>query len=357
MEDLKFFLRCPKCKTSSLDFATDYINCLKCNSKFPRKNCTTYLIHDEKSSKDSLKIIKWWDDLCIQWYSSFDKTLTPKKLNEILPELEDSFKKEEHIIYDLDLKSIKNKMVLDIGCGGGAADCIMRSYGAKVFSIDISGERAASTGLKHSLLNIDKKGEGFAAQVNAENIPCCDNSFDIVYSNGVWMHTENYKKLADEAFRVLKPGGKLIIMLYSKYSSQYLIHLLYDGLFKGYIFKYGKKYWLGAATEGKPKFNSQLNPFTKVFSFSQIKELLSQFSNLEMRKKGFTINEIPYFGRRLKNYIRRVSKAKLYHNAGLMRVGKPIYPGYLKIEKILSRFIGWNTIVTADKPKVNIKNE
>tara|TARA_B100000767_G_scaffold31761_1_gene27150 strand:- start:193 stop:906 length:714 start_codon:yes stop_codon:yes gene_type:complete len=213
------------------------IKCKSCGSRYPGAKNSYYLIDDNSVNDDQVKMMKWWNDLCMQWYTEFDKTLTSKKLESILPELEESFFVEDHLIFNLDLNNIKDKSILDIGCGGGAADCIMRKYGANVYSIDVSGERAASTGFKHSLI---KESFGVAAQANAENIPFADNTHDIVYSNGVWMHSESYVNIAEEAFRVLKLGGRLVIMLDAKYSSQYFIHLLYDGILKGYLWRYGK---------------------------------------------------------------------------------------------------------------------
>ncbi|MDA9868415.1 hypothetical protein N9D67_01020 [Gammaproteobacteria bacterium] len=84
---------------------------------------------ESNKTSDQQKMMNWWDDLCMQWYSDYDKNLTAKKLYSVLPELEESFQTEEHLIFNLDLNTIKNKFILHIGCGGGAADCIMRKYG------------------------------------------------------------------------------------------------------------------------------------------------------------------------------------------------------------------------------------
>ena len=69
-----------------------------------------------------------------------------------------------------------------------------------------------------------------------------------------------------------------------------------------------------------------------------------------MKKRGFNINEIPFFGRRLKKLFMRFRNASYYHDAGIMRVGVPIYAGYLPIEKKLEKYIGWNIFISAKKP-------
>lgn len=60
--------------------------------------------------------------------------------------------------------------------------------------------------------------EGNLKVGNAEALEFEDNSFDVVYSYGVLHHTENTQKAIDEVFRVLKPSGTAIIMLYNKNS-------------------------------------------------------------------------------------------------------------------------------------------
>jgi ubiquinone/menaquinone biosynthesis C-methylase UbiE len=44
-----------------------------------------------------------------------------------------------------------------------------------------------------------------------ENIPFEDESLDIVYCISVIEHTGNYLRIVDEFYRVIKPGGKLLI--------------------------------------------------------------------------------------------------------------------------------------------------
>ena len=59
---------------------------------------------------------------------------------------------------------------------------------------------------------------------DAENFQFEDESFDIVFSNGVLHHTPDIGKSFREAYRVLKQGGEFWVIMYHK-NSIFSIHL------------------------------------------------------------------------------------------------------------------------------------
>src|SRR5207248_8707048 len=61
---------------------------------------------------------------------------------------------------------------------------------------------------------------------NAESLSFADESFDWLYSHGVLHHTPNTQKAIDEVWRVLKPNGRAIIMLYHKSSFNYYARIM-----------------------------------------------------------------------------------------------------------------------------------
>jgi ubiquinone/menaquinone biosynthesis C-methylase UbiE len=60
---------------------------------------------------------------------------------------------------------------------------------------------------------------------NAEQIDFPDNYFDIVFSHGVLHHSPRIYQIVKEMYRVLKPGGMFIVMLYHKNSINYQISI------------------------------------------------------------------------------------------------------------------------------------
>ena len=110
------------------------------------------------------------------------------------------------------LASLKEgETVVDLGSGGGL-DCFLaaRKVGAKgkVIGIDMTVEmleRARANCKKGGYKNVEfRLGE-------IENMPVADNTADIIISNCVINLSPDKERVFKEAFRVLKPKGRLMI--------------------------------------------------------------------------------------------------------------------------------------------------
>ncbi len=102
---------------------------------------------------------------------------------------------------------LKNKKVLEIGCGYGSLSVYMAKKGAKVTGIDISSEA-----IKISKRNASLNGQKIILkQASGENISFKDQFFDLVVCCETLEHIPNYKKVIDEIIRVTKNSGNIII--------------------------------------------------------------------------------------------------------------------------------------------------
>jgi SAM-dependent methyltransferase len=102
------------------------------------------------------------------------------------------------------LGDLKDKKVLEFGCGAGHTAGLMALCGADVTAFDISEESVAVTNRRAEVNNLPNLKAEVAV---GEDLPYPDEAFDIVFGRAV-LHHLDVKQAAGELARVLKPGGK-----------------------------------------------------------------------------------------------------------------------------------------------------
>ena len=114
------------------------------------------------------------------------------------------------------------KKVLEIGLGEGAdAERLIRE-GAHWSGVDLTAESIARVRTRLTLreLPYDELRQG-----SVLDLPFADGSFDMVFSHGVLHHVPEITKAQSEIHRVLRPGGELVIMMYARWSLNYLVSI------------------------------------------------------------------------------------------------------------------------------------
>jgi arsenite methyltransferase len=105
----------------------------------------------------------------------------------------------------------EGETVLDIGCGSGVDTIFaakMTGPAGKVVGIDLMPEmlQRAKENLKSA--NLDNV---IYQEASAVKLSFPDENFDVVISNGVFNLVPDKARALSEVFRVLKPGGRLMI--------------------------------------------------------------------------------------------------------------------------------------------------
>jgi ArsR family transcriptional regulator len=99
--------------------------------------------------------------------------------------------------------------IADLGAGDGTVSRLLARQAEFVHCIDNSPrmvELGRSLAKKEQLKNVDY------VLGDIEKVPLADRSVDIALLSQALHHAENPKKALSEAFRILKPGGRLLIL-------------------------------------------------------------------------------------------------------------------------------------------------
>jgi ubiquinone/menaquinone biosynthesis C-methylase UbiE len=202
--------------------------------------------------------------------------------------------------------------VLEIGGGMGTDLAQFAAHGAIVTDLDLSAGH-----LQLAEENFRLRGlRGRFIHHDAETLPFDDRSFDLVYSNGVLHHTPNTVAVVGEIRRVLRPGGRAIIMFYAESSLHYWRQLVWGiGVKQGLLDRVSMGEIMSRSVE---RTSNDAKPLVKVYTRPRLRTLFKDFVNVEIHQRQLLAEELP-----------RVLRWTLSES---------------------ERRLGWNLIVKATKP-------
>src|SRR5207302_10324036 len=96
---------------------------------------------------------------------------------------------------------LRAKRILDIGCGLGMYVSQFRHFSDDVHGVDVDPDKVAQGSQYLPNLRV----------APAEDLPFSDDSFDVILLNEVIEHVDDDRLTILEAFRVLAPGGHIVI--------------------------------------------------------------------------------------------------------------------------------------------------
>lgn len=114
------------------------------------------------------------------------------------------------IANQFDLDWLKGKKCLDAGCGSGRYSVALALHGVdSVTAVDVS-----RSGLEEAKRRAIDFPQISFQQASVLDLPFDDATFDFVWSAGVIHHTANFDLALSELTRVLRPGGRLFLLVY-----------------------------------------------------------------------------------------------------------------------------------------------
>jgi len=228
--------------------------------------------------------IKHWDSY---WESIKEKDFT------LIADI--SRKKEAEVLLDEINELGEDIKILEPGCGSATGSMIVADKG-NIVGLDFSIEA-----LKRAVRNFANVGRKIeCVQGDMNNMGFDNNSFDLVWNQGVLEHFDDIKKPFSEMVRVCKKNGKIIVFIPGRRSWEYLIYRLHYAT-KIVPWAFGKQDW---------------------YTSSELKELLYKGNEDKLELKKITgvvplFPPVPFRGKFVKKIL------------------KPISWGWEKIENVL----------------------
>ena len=175
------------------------------------------------------------------WWQAKPMTYVDWEADDREPNMENDFlKMEEYVLRTgpwlkawFQSNSFEGLRCLDLGSGSGIFSSMLSRRGAHVTAIDLTD----------TAVNLTRKTAAFfecavsPVRCDAECNPFDNEAFDFIFSWGVLHHTHDMNTALKELSRILKPGGRGMMMVYHRCSVVYYVHGLYWLLAKGKIFR------------------------------------------------------------------------------------------------------------------------
>ncbi|MCB8943129.1 MAG: class I SAM-dependent methyltransferase [Ardenticatenaceae bacterium] len=234
------------------------------------------------------------------------------------------YQTEWHIPELVPFAQFADKDVLEIGLGLGTDGTQFARHGARYTGVDLTEAAVEATRLHFETLGYSGR---FEVQ-NAEALTLEDEAFDLVYSHGVLHHTANIENTFREINRVLKPNGRIILMLYHRHSFNYYIRILGYMRLKVFFYTALRHLNLREAADGELEIHYQnylrqgwpyfskaefphhatdgaACPIAHCYSRQEVAQLLSPyFENIQFAVAHFPINKsLPRFPRSIEKAI------------------------------------------------------
>lgn len=208
------------------------------------------------------------------------------------------------------------KRLLEVGCGMGTDLLQFARGGAICTGVDLTPRSVEISSLHFGLYGM----RADFVLADGERLPFGDDSFDVVYSNGVLHHTPDTAQAVRELHRVLKPEGTARVMLYHRHSLYYWTEIiLHRGVLRGHFLRGHSPEEIMSRYVEYSEHGAR--PLVKVYSQKQARKLFEPFVEVKTEVEQMIREEL--------RFVRPLVSEKMFQR--------------------LRRSAGWNVIITAKK--------
>ncbi|MEO0367289.1 MAG: class I SAM-dependent methyltransferase [Pseudomonadota bacterium] len=256
-----------------------------------------------KARADETQLIEqYWDNNVANWKVAAHLSAGSP---EFFAEVERyRFEKLDYLPKVINYNDFKGQSVLDVGCGLATDLSRFARGGATVTGIDIS-----QTAVDYAKQNFAQR-ELVAdfEKMDGQQLDYDDNVFDFVYCHTVLHFTNDPAAMVAEIHRVLKPGGKALLMTINRASWLYFLHRV-AGVKIDYL--------------DSPQFNP--------FNYREFEALCAPFAQCEMLVERFPVRTEVHSG--IKAFVYNTCFVDFYNALPRAVIGRTGYHLLARVQK------------------------
>lgn len=206
------YLYCPNCKedlylasyNNENEINKGSLKCVDCNETYEILNGVPIFCTRNNNRKLDLTA----QNFAYSWqtFSSTQKDFYQKQFFDWLSPINKDF--------------LKDKFVLDAGCGKGHHLMMISSYVKEAIGVDISDSAFIAYKNTKDLANIH------IIQADLNHLPLKGELFDYIYSIGVVHHTEKPKLTTQNLYKKTKKDGSLSLWIYGRENNWWIIYFI-----------------------------------------------------------------------------------------------------------------------------------
>ena len=196
MQTLNELVMCPNCASIKINWTAIKVSCIECLSEFRRDEEFVDFVEDSTLYELEAKTLEVWGN----------------DLHKTALSVQPHFIQMQQLFPEIWKRSLSGN-VLEIGCGSGTDTFNMSKLNESIslIAFDLGSNVARLSKLFRNQKNIH------IFRANALSIPLRNDSINMVYSFGVFHHTNNPAKCFEEAYRVMNKKGTLFFYVYSSH--------------------------------------------------------------------------------------------------------------------------------------------
>jgi SAM-dependent methyltransferase len=183
-------------------------------------------------------------------------------------------------------EQVAGRRLLEVGLGYGTLSEALARMGADYHGLDIAAGPVDM--VRHRLASVPGGQPEQVQQGSALALPFPDASFDFFASIGCLHHTGDLFGAVQEVRRVLRPGGRLVLMVYNRRSLRRLVAAVRDRA--------------GGDEEMRARYDATTDgtaaPYTDFLTAGELRGLLYGFEDVRVERRNLDNLPIPFVAAR-----------------------------------------------------------